>query len=165
MPFLTPSIIKLSYGGSAVEFNPGSQTSGTQLTLSDHSRSELSIDYDVIEKSQRMANGTLRKYVVAKKKSFSCSWDSLPTVTSFVVDGYADAKKMKQYYELYSGQPLMMILYYGRNEPAILTDNEVPTTTSYAEIYNVFWESFSFEVVKRYQNFDYWNVDAEFVEI
>ena len=156
MPFLTPSIIKLSYAGSAVEFNPGSQTSGTQLTLSDHSRSELSIDYDVIEKSQRMANGTLRKYVVAKKKSFSCSWDSLPTVTSFVVDGYADAKKMKQYYELYSAQPLVMTLYYGRNEA---------TDLSYAETYNVFWESFSFEIVKRYQNFDYWNVDAEFVEI
>lgn len=160
MAFLTPSIIKLNYGGSVVEY-----PAGQQLTLSDHSRSDLSVDYDVIEKSQRMANGTMRKYVVAKKKQLSCSWDLLPTADSFVqgtstvscvVDGKANAKTMKRFYETYSGSPLTMTLYYGKN-------NSVDT--SYAETINVYWDTFSFNVVKRYQNFDYWNVDAEFVEI
>lgn len=156
MAFLTPSIIKLTQNGDTVEFNPGGLTSGLQLTLSDHSRSELQIKYDVIEKSQRMANGTTRKYVVAKKKQLSCSWDMLPTVQSMVVDGNANAKKMKQYYELYSGQPLLMTLYYGKN---------AATATTYAEPINVFWDSFDFDIAKRYNDFDYWNISAEFVEI
>lgn len=156
MAFLTPSIIKLTQSGSIVEFNPGGETSGLQLTLSDHSRSELQIKYDVIEKSQRMANGTTRKYVVAKKKQLSCSWDMLPTVQSMVVDGNANAKKMKQYYELYAGQPLKMTLYYGRNASANAT---------YAETIDVFWDSFDFDISKRYNDFDYWNISVEFVEI
>lgn len=156
MAFLTPSIIKLTQNGSDVEFNPGGETSGLQLTLSDHSRSELQIKYDVIEKSQRMANGITRKYVVAKKKQLSCSWDMLPTVQSMVVDGNANAKKMKQYYELYSGQPLSMTLYYGKN---------AATDATYVEYINVFWDSFDFDISKRYNNFDYWNISAEFVEI
>jgi len=151
MAFLTPSIIKLSYNNSTTEY-----PTGTQLTLSDHSRSDLSVDYDVIEKSQRMANGTMRKYVVAKKKQFSCSWDMLPTISSYVVDGNANAKNMKSFYETYAGSPLTMTLYFGKNGV---------TDTSYAQAVNVFWDKFSFNVVKRYKDFDYWNVDAEFVEI
>lgn len=156
MAFLTPSIIKLQADGkTAAEFSIASPNNG-QLTLSDHSRSELQIKYDVIEKSQRMANGTTRKYVVAKKKQLSCSWDMLPTVQSMVVDGNANAKKMKQYYELYAAQPLTMTLYYGRN---------ASTDATYTEPLNVFWDSFDFDIAKRYNDFDYWNISAEFVEI
>jgi hypothetical protein len=49
-----------------------------------------------------------------------------------------------------------MKLYYKRNNASDL---------SYVETVSVFWESMTFDVVKRYQEFDYWNVNAEFVEI
>jgi hypothetical protein len=262
MNFLSPSIITLTFNNSTTEFNG---VAGGQLTLSDHSRSPLNLDYDIIQKEQRMANGTMRKYVVSKKKTFSCSWSMLPTKSSMIVDSNADAKLMKKYYEKYCAAPLRLSLYHGRNSsslsttsnpaphisafsanvslyganlvwtasnansysivitagggtqtfdvgsgssiyldsnpengilvggttytatltavgaggttvsnPLVFTANNVGVVNStitplevpsFPEIYNVFWSNFSYEIEKRYVDFDYWNVNAEFTEI
>lgn len=165
MTFLTPSIIKLQADGkTAAEFSIASPNNG-QLTLSDHSRSPLSVSYEMIENFQRMANGTARKYVIATKRSFSCNWSMLPsrktlTINSvnldMVVDKNADANLMRQYYQLYCNTPLTMTLFHKKNSS---------TDTSYQESTKVFWSSFSYDVIKRYNDFDYWDVTAEFVEI
>lgn len=160
MTFLTPSIIRLQVqGGNAVEFdstaNPS--TSG-RITLSDHSRSPLSVNYEMIEKSQRMADGSMRKYVVAKKKIYSCDWTMLPTIRGQVADGNADARDLRDYYEAYCYKPLDMTLYFARNFSE-------RSDLGYTQSVGVFWTSFNFEVIKRYKNFDYWNVSAEFTEI
>lgn len=165
MTFLTPSIIRLQADGkAAAEFSIASPNNG-QLTLSDHSRSPLSVSYEMIENFQRMANGTARKYVVATKRSFSCTWAMLPsrktlTINSvnldMVVDKNADANLMRQYYQLYCNTPLAMTLFHKKNSS---------TDTSYQESTKVFWSSFSYDVIKRYNDFDYWDVTAEFVEI
>lgn len=47
--------------------------------ITDHNRSPLDISYERIENKQRMANGALRRYVVAKKRTYSVSWDMLPS--------------------------------------------------------------------------------------
>jgi hypothetical protein len=160
MTFLTPSIIKLQVDGkTATEFSITTPTNG-QLTLSDHSRSPLSISYEVIEKFQRMANGTARKYVVARKKNLSCGWTQLPSRKTlggrnFIADGNADANSMKAFYERYCNDPMTMTLYHKRNAEA----------SSYVETLKVFWTEFSYDVIKRYQNFDYWDANASFVEI
>jgi hypothetical protein len=156
MTFLTPSIITLQVdGGSTSEFTLSSQSNG-RLTLSDHSRSPLSISYENIENFQRMANGTARKYVIAKKKVLTCSWSMLPTITAMTADGKSDSKTMKAFYEKYCNNSITLTLYNGRNADA---------TTAYAESIKVFWADFSYDVVKRFKNFDYWNVTADFVEI
>lgn len=156
MTFLTPSIITLQVDGAAAsEFTLTTQTNG-RLTLSDHSRSGLSVSYENIENFQRMANGTARKYVIAKKKTLTCSWSMLPTITSMVADGNADAKTMKAFYEKYCNNSITATLHYGRNSD---------TTTAYTESIKVFWAEFSYDVVKRFRDFDYWNVTADFVEI
>ena len=160
MTFLSPSIITLQVqGGSTTEFDSAlaPSTSG-KLTLSDHSRSPLSVNYEMVEKSQRMADGTMRKYIVAKKRNFSCDWQLLPTIRGEVADGKADARDMREYYDLYCYKPLDMTLYFSRNDEE---RNGLP----YSQSISVFWTSFNFEVVKRYKNFDYWNVSAEFTEI
>lgn len=46
--------------------------------ITDHNRSPLDISVERIERSQRMAGGTMRRYVVNKKRNFSCSWELLP---------------------------------------------------------------------------------------
>ena len=165
MSLLTPSIIKLQVDGKpASEFTTAAQTNG-QLTLSDHSRSPLSVSYEVIENFQRMANGTARKYVVAKKRTYTCSWTLLPSrksitegsvSTDLTVDGNADANTMKAFYEKYCNDSITMSLYHKRNSS---------TDSSYVESVKVFWSSFSYDVVKRYRDFDYWNVTVDFVEI
>jgi len=73
--------------GTTITFSPAaaSQISGTITFstncahLTDHNRSDISITPLLIEKESRMANGTLRKFVVNKKDILSVSWDFLPT--------------------------------------------------------------------------------------
>lgn len=166
MTYLTPSIIKLQVSSkAAAEFVPGTGETNGQLTLSDHSRSPLAVSYDTIENTQRMADGTSRKYVIATKKTLSCAWEMLPSrksitensvTTELTVDSNADALSMKRFYEINFPYPMTLSLYYKRNSS---------TDLSYVETINVFWTTFSFDVVKRYRDFDYWNVTAEFTEI
>jgi hypothetical protein len=157
MSLLTPSIIKLQVASKAAsEFVPITGETNGQLTLSDHSRSPLSVNYEVIENSQRMANGTLRKYIISKKRNLTCSWDMLPTSSDLVVDNNASALSMKRFFEINNVYPMTMSIYYKRNSSPDL---------SYVETIEVFWDSFNFDVIKRYQNFDYWNVTTDFMEI
>ncbi len=55
---------------------------GTVVRLSDHNRSPLSEDYERIETLTRMADGTLRRYSVAKKRTWTVSWELLPSSNS-----------------------------------------------------------------------------------
>lgn len=160
MSFLTPSIIQLQVtGGTTTEFNSlANPSTGGRLTLSDHSRSPLAVDYEMIERMQRMANGTMRRYIIAKKHRFSCEWEMLPTIRAQVADGNADARDMKEYYESFCYKPLGLTTYFSRN-------HEERSGLTYTSSYAVYWTGFSFEVVKRFKNFDYWNVTAEFTEI
>lgn len=157
MTFMTSSIIQLQVIGESTDEYTQLDTSGGLLTLSDHSRSPLSVDYDIIEKQSRMADGTLRKHVIAKKKVFSCSWSLIPTIQSFMVDSHADAKTMKDFYEKYCYAPMTLSLKHHRNSESV--------ENNYTETYSVFWSSFNYEIIKRYKDFDYWDVTAEFTEV
>lgn len=67
----------------AYKLNAGIEVSingTTWYKLTDHNRQEITITPTLIEKEQRMANGTLRKFVVSKKDTISTSWDFIPTL-------------------------------------------------------------------------------------
>ena len=52
---------------------------GTEFKkVTDHNRQPISVAVERIENKQRMTNGTLRRYTVAKKRTWSTSWDMLP---------------------------------------------------------------------------------------
>lgn len=155
MIFLTPSIIQLQVVGKSTNEFTSAAPSGGKLTLSDHSRSALSISYEIIENSQRMANGTMRKSIISKKKSFSCSWEMLPTVETHVVDNNAHALSMRDFYEKYCFLPMTLTLRHKKNGVVSPT----------YETYQVYWSGFNYDVIKRYNNFDYWNISADFTEI
>lgn len=155
MIFLNPSIIQLQVVGKSTDEFTSDAPSGGRLTLSDHSRSALSISYEIIENSQRMANGTLRKAIISKKKSFSCSWDMLPTIGTQIVDNNANALSMRNFYEKYCFLPMTLTLRHKKNG----------TSNSVDETYQVYWSGFNYDVIKRYSNFDYWNVTSDFTEI
>ena len=63
----------------------------TFYKLSDHNRSPIAISYDIVEQSQRMANGKMRKYVIANKLKVSADWKDLPTIDSNLVDYVSSA--------------------------------------------------------------------------
>jgi hypothetical protein len=119
---------------------------GTPVT--DHNRSGLSIDVERIETKQRMANGTMRKYVIADKRTFSVSWEMLPSTTADTVDGYWGGEAIRDFYDSNAGSFTLTITYDDGNSEDI----------------EVMFSDFSFEVVKR-GVYDFWNLDINLEEV
>lgn len=116
--------------------------------LTDHNRSELSISFERIENSQRMANGTLRKFVVATKHSFDVSWKELPSSGPWTVDGFWGGKEILSYYRSQI-VPFTLSVYDGGGA---------------VQTFQVVFESFSYDIAKRGQ-VDLWNMSATFEEV
>lgn len=116
--------------------------------LTDHNRSELEISPNRIEKSNRMWNGTMRKYVIADKHTFSFSYNNLPKTTQWVVDGKWTGKDIRDFYRSKPG-PFTLKVNHG--------DGEVETFT-------VMFSDFSMSIVKR-GAYDMWKVNVELVEV
>jgi hypothetical protein len=70
----------------------------TWTKLSEHNRSTVSMDINRIEKTQRMANGTLRKLWIADKVQFNTSWNMLPTNNTMTIDGGMGAGEIKEFF-------------------------------------------------------------------
>lgn len=124
--------------GSIISVNYG----GTYYKLSEHNRSEFTISPQRIEKTQRMANGTLRKFFIADKKTFSVAWDMLPSSSALTVDGAWGAEEMRTFYESSDGRGTFKI-------KVNLAKNGTDQTSSGYEEYTVSFTSASFIVLKR----------------
>lgn len=106
--------------------------------VSEHNRQPISVGYNRIEKTQRMANGSMRKYFVADKKVFSISWSQLPSYTTMTVDGYLGAMDIKSFYETNGKSTFKMKIKY-HNDSHIEGTGEI----------EVFFTAASFEMQKR----------------
>ena len=136
MPLSRPSIMKWS-----------------DIVVTDHNRSPLQESVELIERKARMANGTLRKYVVAKKKTWSCSWDMLPAVNTVAggmntVDGGMAGQEMLDFYNATNGS-FTMRLYYGDGTQTL---------------YTVMFNDFTREITKRGM-VDLWSVSTSLEEV
>lgn len=116
--------------------------------VTDHNRQQLSIDVERIEKKQRMANGILRKYIVADKRTFQTSWNMLPKLTSQTVDGYWGADAIETFYNTVTGSFSLEI-----------SDGDTEVNT-----YNVMFSDFSRNVVKR-GSVDFWEISVTMEEV
>jgi hypothetical protein len=79
--------------------------------VTDHNRGELSIDVERIEKKQRMVDGTMRKYIVADKRTFSVQWQNLPHSSSYTVDGFWGAREFKTFFDATPGDFTLELTY------------------------------------------------------
>lgn len=52
----------------------------TWYEITDHNRQPMQISTTLIEKESRMANGTMRKFIVSKKDTISTSWENVPSL-------------------------------------------------------------------------------------
>lgn len=117
--------------------------------ITDHNRSELSISKERIENRKRMADGTLRSYVVAKKRKFSTSWKDLPRENNQTADGFWGAKAISDFYDDTDGS-FEIVLTYGDNS----TENVL-----------VMFDSFNAKITKRSIYTDLYNIDLTLEEI
>jgi hypothetical protein len=127
--------------------------SGTWRKITDHGRSSLSESTERIENKQRMVDGTLRRYSVAKKRSWTCSWDNIPstnlkTAGLSTVDGGWAGEDMETFHNNTDGS---FQVQFRRG------DGTVTTAT-------VMIGDFSKEVVKR-GIVDLWNLDITLEEV
>lgn len=116
--------------------------------VTDHNRSEVSIEVERIETQNRMANGTLRKYVVADKRRFSTDWSNVPSKARFTVDGYWGVEEIEKYYQ---SNPDDFTLYLNYSDGR--TDE-----------FRVVLSSFSKTLVKR-GAYDMYNMSVEMEEV
>lgn len=131
----------------------------TAFEFTEHNRSTIPLSYELIEHAERMANGYLRKFVTAKKVSFSASWTDLPSVTALTVDGKPGGQEIKSFYDSYCGKKLTLVVtHYNTSTEAV-----AGTETIYAYI-----TSFSYEITKRLSTstggYDRVNVSIGFTE-
>lgn len=116
--------------------------------ITDHNRSDLGVEVNRIETTKRMANGTLRKYVVADKRTFSVSWSDLPHKDDFTVDGFWGGKEIEDFYNENAGAFVLKIT----NGDGTL------------ELFTVVFSNFSKDITKR-GRYDFWNVSVELEEV
>lgn len=117
--------------------------------VSDHNRGELGIDVERIETKNRMANGTLRTYHVADKRTFSVSWDQIPTLASQTVDGFWGGADLENFYNNTVGSFTLGIT--GRD--------------GVEKTYTVVFTDFSRSVIKRWKTWELWNVNLTLEEV
>lgn len=149
----------------------------TPISLPEHNRSSLPISYEEIKSEARTANGTLRKFVIAKKKNIELSWNMLPSRADLVVDypsvtGVVGAEGIQDLYNLHSSNKLTLALRY-HSAPGVSSDSSAPMSSVNVDTVNVFISSFQYNIVKRLNDkigaspsgFDYVDVSIGFTEV
>ena len=157
MAYSSPSGIAVSLDGT------------TYYNLTDHNRQPIKIVPEIIESSKRMANGLLRKYVIAKKHKTTSSWQLTTSLASNAVDGNYGGGWIKAFYEANVFNPIYVKLIYASE--TIPSSGVVPTESTHTSaftsstVYNVFMTQFDYEIVKRNLSYDLVNINIEFTEI
>lgn len=142
---------------------------GTWQKLTDHNRSPIKISTEIIESQSRMANGNMRKYVVAQKNNISVSWSFVPSKQSECVDGFYSAAWLESFYKNNSGLPIFLKVVASELDPdpafGSLPTGTFATAQTGFKTYNVFMNDFSKTIINRTKVSDYVDMNIEFTEI
>jgi hypothetical protein len=117
--------------------------------VTDHNRSELSVSPDRIENKKRMADGTLRTFFVAQKRTFKTSWEELPRDDNQTADGFMGAQSMKDFYDNHRGSFEIVLTR---------ADNTTETVL-------VMFDSFSYKLNKRSRYTELYDVEMSLMEV
>lgn len=144
--------------GSLLYFN-------STLKLSEHNRQPVSLTNNRIEKTQRMSDGTMRKFFITDKKQINVSWNMLPSYYTYTVDGGYGAVDIKNFYEGTAS----------KTSGALSGQSNFDVTISYggsSQTLNMIFTSCSFEIIKRNVKEstgdtpqEFWNVSLSMEEV
>lgn len=156
MPITLPRGTLLQIEAKDTLASPPVNTLGWR-NITEHNRSEFAVDSMRIEQTQRMSNGTLRKFYIADKKRFGVSWSMLPTYRTLTVDGYWGAEDLRTFYASDEGKSTFRIRIN-------FAKDGVSQASSGYEEYTVSFTDCSFAVVKRGLQ-AHWNVSMMMEEV
>jgi hypothetical protein len=137
----------------------------TWSKISDHNRDPLSVGWTRIERKNRMADGTLRRYTVGKKRTFSTGWTLLPSRRNATYGGKAGlttvddgwgGEEIETFHNTVDGRFLMK-LRKGIDEAKAITDGTI-------EIVPVMITDFTKDVEKR-GIIDLWTISLTLEEV
>ena len=134
---------------------PGTIKTWNKVT--EHNRSPIDLNVERIERVVRTSNGTLRKNHIADKRSFSMSWDMLPSYRTLTVDGGWGAEDLRQFYLSADGKKTFNIRIN-------LAKTGSDQSSSGFEPYTVSLSNCNFTVVKRGLQ-PHWNVSLTMDEV
>lgn len=142
----------------------------TWYKITDHNRQPIDSSPELIEASNRMANGKMRKYVIAKKNKISVSWSYLPTKTSETVDGNYGPAWLESFYNTNAGVPVYVKIVSSEIDPdpsvnGVPSDLNFKTAVTGSKTYSVFITAFSKKLIHRTTKCDYVDMNIEFTEI
>jgi hypothetical protein len=162
---------------------PGGNELEDFIILSDHNRGEIAIGQNRIENRKRMINGTMRSYHIADKLNISLDWEMLPSrsysdnpnfnvignassgLTEYTADGGAGGADIVSWYESNPGS-FYMFMSYDRHDKFAGQIDRFDHLHQYNDVIEVYFSSFSFNVVKRGgSNHDFWNVSLSLEEV
>jgi hypothetical protein len=129
--------------------------------LTDHNRDPISISTEIIETQARMANGKMRKYIVAQKKTISVSWSYVPSKTSETVDLNNSAAWLESFYKSNVGSPIYLKVVASELD----SSGNFVTAQHASEVYTVFMEKFSKSIINRTKVSDYVSMSIDFTEV
>jgi hypothetical protein len=141
----------------------------TWYPLTDHNRGTIDQSFEIIEKTARMANGIMRKYVIDKKSVIAVSWDFVPSKTALTVDGGRSSEWLSAFYDTYVTVPIWVKLVNAYDPTpsagSYPDDNSRVTSRTGAVTLNMFITKFSSNVLKRTADTDWVNMSIEFTEV
>lgn len=138
------------------------------IYLSDDNRSDLQVSVDRIEYKRRMINGRMRSYHVADKRSYSVSWQSFPSSNLYISENknsysaaWAAGQEIVNWYNAHPDSFWMLLVY---DTPNPQGSGSIPLKYE-IEKRNVFFESFSYNVITRGTLHDHWDMSMSLVEV
>lgn len=170
--------------GNELGVDVADASEGTFLILSDHNRSAIDVKYNRIGQKERTINGKMRSFFVADKRTFSISWQNLPSrafssfpdfnsstglpseeVTKYTVDGGAGGNELLNWHLIHP-QSFYLFISYDSYIDFLQEDNTYGRLREYQEVKEVYLSDFDYVVNKRSPNtYDLWNVSITLEEV
>jgi hypothetical protein len=129
--------------------------------LTDHNRNPISLSQELIETQARMANGRMKKYVVAQKNTISVSWNYVPSKTSETADLNNGAAWIESFYRSNVSSPIYLKVVASE----LNSSGDFVNAKTGFEVYTVFMNNFSKTIINRTKISDYVNMSIDFTEV
>lgn len=132
--------------GSIMLWGSAENTALTKTT--EHNRSPLEVSWESIDTSERMIDGTLRRWLVTRKRTWTTSWEMVPHTSARTVDGGMGGEDMESFY---------------LSKPAEFS-MEIRKPDGETERVLVMFASFDKSVEKR-GAYEFWNISVSIEEV
>lgn len=140
-----------------------SDDGSTWHRITDHNRQPINIGVTRIGTDNRMVNGRLRRYAVAKKRTFSVTWENIPAVAipgnggMGTVDSGYGGQDLLDWHDAHDGA-FSVKFRKGTDSAKTAGDGTIETVS-------VMITDFSHDVNKRGPHQDLWTVSLTFEEV